>query len=173
MLDTYRKMEANGAIGKMMKLGPNGQPVYDPEGKIAGHLVTRPFQEYPKIIRRFQMSVDDAGKSVTRTIETVVNSKAEELVVLGEKIENVIDMPLSPLERERDELAARNAEQGKTIESMQEQMTAMMAQMTALAQRVDRGNAEQVALHGNAPKHEAAPSPATGKGLEALALGKK
>ena len=173
MLDTYKKLEANGVIGKMMKVDRSGREIIDPSGETPGNLVVRPFVEFPKVVRRFKHELDASGKPVTRTIETIAHSKSEELRILAEN-PDTMDIPLSPLERERDALAQENAAQTKTIGAMQEQMAAMMQQMAELAAKVDQGAAEKIALgKGETPQVHEAPAPSPGKGLEALALGKK
>ena len=168
MLEMYRKLEQNGVIGRMMKVDQRGNPIFDPTGEIAGTLVERPFQEFPKIIRRFKR---DGTK-----LETLVQSKSEELRLLAENADDIGDIPLSPLERERDELARVNAEQNKALGTMQAQMAEMMEKMAAMSQKLDQNNAERAALtgeeigrSGDEPR-AAAPS---GKGIEALATGSK
>lgn len=143
MLDTYRKLEANGVIGKMMKVGVDGREVVDLTGEQAGTLVVRPFQEFPKVVRR----VGRDGK----VKEILVQSKSEELRLLAQNPDDFDDVPLSPLERERNELAQQNAEQNKTIMSMQTQMAAMMEQLAKLSQAVEQRNAQDAALGSGAP----------------------
>jgi|HubBroStandDraft_1064217.scaffolds.fasta_scaffold24801_5 hypothetical protein len=174
MLDTYRRLEANGVIGRMMKVDRAGKPIIDPSGEVPGNMIVRPFQEFPKVIRRFKTVVDEkTGKSTQRVIETIVESKNEELRLLAEN-PDTFDTPLSPLERERNDLAQENAQQTKTIASLQIQMEAMMKQMGELAQKIDKGNAEQVALGvGRAPVQRDGVLAPSGRGIEAIALGKK
>jgi hypothetical protein len=169
MLDTYKKLESLGVIGRMMKVDSAGHPIIDLKGEIPGTMVSRPFQEFPKVVRRWRR---DGTK-----VETVVGSKSEEMRLLAESADEVTDIPLSPLERERNELARENAEQNKALAAMQEQMARMMADMARLTQAMDQKNAEDAALGaGSTPVRvgagEMGPANTSGKGIEALALGK-
>jgi len=167
MLDAYKKLEANGVIGRMMKVDARGHEIIDPSGEQAGTLVVRPFVEFPKVIRRAKR---DGG-----VIETIVHSKKEELRLLAENPDEFNDIPRSPLERERDALAQENAALNKTLSTMEMRMEAMMAQVASLSSAVNKRNAEDAALGTGAPpvtSHDnppETPAATTGRGIEALA----
>jgi hypothetical protein len=161
MLDVYKRLQANGVIGPMMKVNSAGSIIVDPGGEKPGNLVPRPRQEYPKVVRRY--SADG-----TRVFETIVGSKNEELRLLAENPE-MSDTPLSPLEQERDALARENAEQNKTIMSMQDKMEEMMRKMSELSQKMENDAAKAVAVGGRSDPPPTAP----GKGIEALATQRK
>ena len=182
MLDTYRRLEANGVIGRMQKVDKRGQPIIDPSGEIPGDLIVRPFAEFPKRIARSRMVTEEykdkdgvlCQREVIKTIETIVNSKREELQLIAENPSD--DIPISPLERERNELAQLNAEKDKALAAMEDRIGAMMAQMASLAAKIDgvplaAPEAPPVRVHnGEVMLDESRP---TGRGIEALALGKK
>lgn len=164
----YEELERKGVIGKMMKVNARGNPIIDLDGTQPGTLVTRPFVEYPKIIRRYST---EGGKP----IEFIANSKNEELRLLAMQPDEFGDVPMSPLERERNDLAKQNAEQSKVIGTLQDQMMALMQQVAQLTQSINKSNAENVALGTGAEpiKTEAAAQPAvSGKGIEALVTGR-
>ena len=128
MLDLYKQLEANGVIGKMMKVGTDGKPIVDVRGEIPGQMVARVHTEYPKVVRRLRAD----GVMV----EKIVNSKSEELKLIAEAPD--ADQPLSPLERERDALARTVAEQDKALGRQDEMLGKMSEQMTALMAQVAR-----------------------------------
>jgi hypothetical protein len=160
MLEAYKRLEANGVTGKMMKVDAAGNIIIDIAGDKPGTLVPRPFSEFPKIVRRY-------SHDGTKVFENIAHSKNEELRILAENPDTT-ETVRSPLEVERDNLATQNAEQNKVIMTLQEQMEAMMKQMLDLAAKVDKTSAEKVALGT-----DTSPPPSVGKGLEALATGKK
>jgi hypothetical protein len=160
MLEAYKRLEAHGVTGKMMKVDAAGNVIIDVAGDKPGTLVPRPYSEFPKVVRRYSY---DGSK----VFENIAHSKNEELRILAENPDTT-ETIRSPLEVERDNLAVQNAEQNKVIMTLQEQMENMMKQMLDLAAKVDRTSAEKVAL-GTAN----APPASVGKGLEALATGKK
>lgn len=129
MLDTYKTLQANGAIGPMMKVDSQGKEIFDPQGKLPGNLVMRPPQEYPKVVRRVR-STDGA------IIEKIVSSKSEELKLIAEAPD--LEEARSPLERERDDLARTVAEQDKALSNQSAMMEKMAGQMTALMASVER-----------------------------------
>jgi len=161
MLDLYKQLEANGVIGKMMKVGTDGKPIVDVRGEIPGQMVARVHTEYPKVVRRLRAD----GVMV----EKIVNSKSEELKLIAEAPD--ADQPLSPLERERDALARTVAEQDKALGrqnemlgKMSEQLTALMAQVARLqgegeAQGEAKAPKAQGEAHANAVPVPATPSP--------------
>jgi hypothetical protein len=168
MLAVYKTLEERGVIGRLQKVDAAGNVIVDIAGDKPGTLVTRPFSEFPKIVRRYSHD----GRKV---YENVVNSKNEELRVLAENPDTT-ETVRSPLEIERDTLAVQNAEQNKVIMTLQEKMDTMMAQMSTLAAKVDQASAEKVALgstQGAATSASVASAHSTGKGLEALAMGKR
>lgn len=145
MLEAYRKLEALGVIGRMMKVDVNGKEIVDFKGDVPGNMIARPFQEFPKVVRRFRRD--------GTLVETIVNSKNEELRLIAESPDEVMGIPLSPLERERDELAQQNAAQGKALDAMQRQVAEMMEKMTKLSQALDQRNANEAALGtGSSPQ---------------------
>lgn len=147
MLDAYRKLQANGAIGPMMKVGVDGKEIFDPSGEQPGNLVVRPFQEYPKAVKRWK---DEAGNSH----EIIAHSKAEELKIISERIEEFSGETRSPLERERDELASEVSQQRDINLKLEERLNALMAQVEQLA-KVPQGAPETskgLPSNGQAPK---------------------
>lgn len=138
MLLAYQRLEAHGAIGKMMKVDASGEVVYDPGGEKPGNLVPRPFQEYPKTIRRY--TSDGA------CVENIVHSKSEELRLIAESPDVQLGIPLSPLERERNDLAQQVASYEKANGHLQAQIGALTEQMAALARKIDQRDTERVAL---------------------------
>jgi len=167
MLDTYRKLQAHGVIGPMMKVGPDGKtPVYDPSGEAPGQLVPRPFAEYPKAVRR--VKVDAEGKE--HIITLVAGSKSEELKIMSDTMD--LEVPRSPLERERDQLAEDLATQQKMNGHLAEQLETTLAKLNELGTRMDK-------LAASDAKPEAASKPASGlgafkpSGAEAAALANK
>jgi ABC-type transporter Mla subunit MlaD len=133
MLSAYQKLQANGVIGPMMKIGQDGKPVYDPGGDAPGNLVVRPFQEYPKVVKRWK---DEAGNSH----ELIAHSKSEELKIISERIEEFSGDERSPVERERDELARGLADQQGINSQLEARLNALMAQVEQLT-RVQEGPA--------------------------------
>jgi len=125
MLDTYRRLQANGAIGPMMKVGKDGAALWDPGGEAPGNLVVRPFQEYPKVVKRWK---DEQGNSH----ELIAHSKSEELKIISERIEEFSGDERSPVERERDELARSLSDQRGINEQLEARLNALMAQVKQL-----------------------------------------
>jgi hypothetical protein len=130
MLDTYRKLQANGAIGPMMKVGADGKPLWDPSGEQPGQLVVRPFQEYPKVVKRWKTNDPVSGLPVCH--EIIAHSKAEELRIISERIEEFSGDERSPVEKERDELARTLADQQKINGELEARLNALMAQVEQL-----------------------------------------
>ena len=125
MLDTYRRLQANGAIGPMMKVGKDGTALWDPSGEAPGNLVVRPFQEYPKVVKRWK---DEVGNSH----ELIAHSKAEELKIISERIEEFSGDERSPVERERDALARSLSDQRGINQELENRLNALMAQVEQL-----------------------------------------
>lgn len=128
MLEAYKRMQANGAIGPMMKVGPDGKEIFDPMGEKAGTLVQRPPQEYPKLLRR----LGPDGK----VIHVEVFSKADELKRLSENPTE--DAPRSPLERERDDLANDVVTERKMNQALATQLENALARIEQLTARMDK-----------------------------------
>jgi hypothetical protein len=128
MLDTYKTLVQNGVIGPMMKVGTDGKPIVDPTGQMPGQLVARPFQEYPKVVRRVR--VDGT------ILEKTVGSKSEELKLIAEAPDELTFQ--SPLEKERDALARTVAEQDKALGAQQAMMEKMAGQMTTLMAQMEK-----------------------------------
>jgi len=168
MLDTYRKLQAHGVIGPMMKVGPDGKtPVYDPSGEAPGQLVQRPFAEYPKAVRR--VKVDAEGNE--QIITLVAGSKSEELKIMSDTMD--LEVPRSPLERERDQLAEDLSVQQKMNGQLAQQLEQTLAKLNALSTTVDK-----LASAQNAKPASSAQSPSgfdafKPGGAEALALANK
>jgi hypothetical protein len=169
MLEAYKTLTLNGVIGPMMKVGTDGKPIIDPSGQLPGQLVARPFQEFPKVVRRVRAD----GTILERT----VGSKSEELKLIAEAPDELTFQ--SPLERERDDLARTVAEQEKALGTQQallEKMAANMATMMAQMERLTAGggasneatgpgpSAEVPATHAARPDAEARAT----KGFEAI-----
>ena len=125
MLDAYRKLQANGAIGPMMKVNAAGEQIFDPGGEQPGTLVVKPFKEYPKAVKRWK----DA-EGVTR--ELIAHSKAEELKIISERIEEFSGDDRSPVEKERDVLASEVSAQRDINLKLEERLNALMAQVEQL-----------------------------------------
>ena len=166
MLDTYRKLQAHGVIGPMMKVGPDGKtPVYDPSGEAPGQLVQRPFAEYPKAVRR--VKVDAEGKEQVLTL--VAGSKSEELKIMSDTMD--LEVPRSPLERERDQLAEDLSVQQKMNGQLAQQLEQTLAKLNALSTTVDKlASAQNAKPAGAPPSGLEAFRPG---GAEALALANK
>jgi uncharacterized coiled-coil protein SlyX len=128
MLDTYKTLTQNGVIGPMMKVGTDGKPIVDPTGQIPGNLVARPFQEFPKVVRR--------ARADGTILERTVGSKSEELRLIAEAPDEVTFQ--SPLEKERDELARTVAEQDKALSAQQAMLEKMASQMTNLMAQMEK-----------------------------------
>lgn len=118
MMLAYKRLEANGAIGQMMKVGSDGKPLFDPSGELPGTLVPRPREEYPKAVVRYRAD----GTKLT----LVAHSKSEELKMIAEEPEQG-EAPRSPLERERDELAQKLADQSALNSKLEEQLRNLAA----------------------------------------------
>jgi len=125
MLGTYRNLQSNGVIGPMMKVGADGKEVYDPGGQAPGNLVVRPFQEYPKVVKRWR---DEQGNSK----ELIAHSKSEELKIISERIEEFSGEQRSPLEIERDEMARTLSDQVGINSQLEARLNALMAQVEQL-----------------------------------------
>lgn len=153
MLDAYRKLQANGAIGPMMKVGVDGKEIFDPSGEQPGTLVVRPFQEYPKAVKRWK---DEHGNSH----EIIAHSKAEELKIISERIEEFSGETRSPLERERDQLASEVSQQRDINLKLEERLNALMAQVEQLTRSPVTTSAEAAkgVTSGQAPKPASAPA---------------
>ena len=123
MMLAYKRLEANGAIGPMMKVGSDGKPIFDPSGELPGTLVPRPREEYPKAVVRWRSD----GTKVT----LVAHSKSEELKMIAEEPESG-EAPRSPLERERDELAQKLADQSALNSKLEEQLRNLAASVEEL-----------------------------------------
>jgi hypothetical protein len=132
MLEAYKKLQQNGVIGPMMKVGPDGKPVVDPGGDQPGTLVVRPFAEYPKAVRRVRTLPDGKEEIVT----LVAGSKSEELKIMSDTVE--MDIPRSPLERERDELATELSTQQQMNGKLAQQLENALARLTELSAKVDK-----------------------------------
>ena len=165
MLDTYKKLESLGVIGKMMKVDARGQPVIDPTGEQAGTLVARPFVEFPKWIKRYRAD----GTSY----DVLVQSKQDELRLIAENPDEAMNVPLSPVERDGNELAQQVADRDKALSAMEQRMGEMMAQMAKLSQAIDTRNAESAAIGGGREPLRADESAHRGRGIEALATAAK
>jgi len=167
MLDTYRKLQAHGVIGPMMKVGPDGKtPVYDPSGEAPGQLVQRPFAEYPKAVRR--VKVDAEGNE--QIITLVAGSKSEELKIMSDTMD--LEVPRSPLERERDQLAEDLSVQQKMNGQLAQQLEQTLAKLNALSTTVDKLASAQNAKSVSAPVASGFDAFKPG-GAEALALANK
>lgn len=125
MLDAYRKLQANGAIGPMMKVNAAGERIFDPGGEQPGTMVVRPFQEYPKVVKRWK---DEVGNSH----EIIAQSKSEELKIISERIEEFSGETRSPLERERDDLARNLADQQGINGQLETRLNELMARVEQL-----------------------------------------
>lgn len=125
MLQAYKQLQANGAIGPMMKVGADGKPLFDPSGELPGTLVVRPFQEYPKVVKRWK---DSEGNSR----ELIAHSKSEELKIISERIEEFSGDERSPVERERDALASEVSTQRSINEELEKRLLALAAQVEQL-----------------------------------------
>ena len=125
MLETYKRLQANGAIGPMQKIGLDGKPMWDPSGEAPGQLVVRPYQEYPKVVKRWK---DEQGNSK----ELIAHSKSEELKIISERIEEFSGDQRSPLEVERDDMARSLSDQQAINGQLEARLNALMAQVEAL-----------------------------------------
>lgn len=130
MLQAYRDMEAKGIIGKMMKVGPDGKPLYDPKGEMPGQLVPRPHVEYPKAVRRVKVKEDGSEEVLT----FVATSKADELRIMSDTAE--LTVARSPLEKERDSLAEDLAAQQKMNGQLASQLESTLAKLEELSNKV-------------------------------------
>lgn len=132
MLEAYKRMQANGAIGPLMKVDPQGKEIYDPIGEKAGTLVARPPQEYPKLLRR--------QKSDGTIAHIEVFSRSDELKALAENPDQ--DAPRSPLERERDDLATDVTNERKMNAALATQLENALARIEQLTARMDKSDAQ-------------------------------
>ena len=159
MLDTYKNLEARGIIGKMMKVGQDGKTIVDGNDSVPGNLVPRPFNEFPKAVRRVKVLEDGTEQIIT----LVAGSKSEELKIMSDTVE--LDAPRSPLERERDQLATDLADQQKMSGTLSKQLENALARIEQLAASVEKINAGQ----DNKPAPAAEPA----KGFAALTAEQK
>jgi hypothetical protein len=136
MLDTYKRLQNNGVIGPMMKVDPQGKPVIDPGGEMPGTLVQRPFAEYPKAVRRVRLVPQEDGSLKEEIVTLVAGSKSEELKIMSDTVE--MDVPRSPLERERDELASELATQQQMNGKLATQLENTLARLSELTAKVDK-----------------------------------
>jgi len=170
MLDTYKNLQARGVIGPMMKVGQDGKQIIDPGGDLPGQLVLRPFSEYPKAVRRVRTLPDGTEQIVT----LVAGSKAEELKIMSDTVE--MDVPRSPLERERDELAQELSTQQQMNGKLAQQLENALARIEQLAGKVDKltASTEQPATFATAAEARVAqPSSGIGALAEQKALANK
>lgn len=130
MMLAYKRLEQSGAIGPMMKVGSDGKPLFDPSGELPGTLVPRPREEYPKAVVRYRTKIVD-GVEVSEKVTLVAHSKSEELKMIAEEPE-AGEAPRSPLERERDELAQKLADQSALNSKLEEQLRQLAASVDAL-----------------------------------------
>jgi hypothetical protein len=105
MLDVYKRMEADGKIGKFYK---------DADGVLRA----KPFQEFPKIIR---VKMPDGT-----TVERTVNSAREELAAQSFEA-GVADT--DPVVKERNELLEMVAERDAKAQAQDQQMAQMKAEL--------------------------------------------
>ncbi len=133
MLDAYRKLQASGVIGPMMKVDAGGKPIHDPSGELPGQLVPRPFAEYPKAVRRIRRNAETGEETI---VEFVANSRAEELKIVSDTVE--MEAPRSPLERERDSLAQELSVQSQLNGKLAQQLESALARIEKLASDVDK-----------------------------------
>lgn len=127
MLEAYRRMQANGAIGPMMKVGTDGKTViYDPAGEQPGTLVPRVLTEYPKAVRRVRRHEDGTEEIIT----LVAHSRADELKIMSDTAD--LEQPLSPIEKERNQLAEDLATERKMSARLAEQLQNLAAKVDAM-----------------------------------------
>lgn len=168
MLDTYRRLEAVGAIGRMMKVGSDGKtPIYDPSGEQPGTLVPRPFAEYPKMVRR--VKIDAEGKE--HVLSFCAHSKSEELKIMSDTAE--LNVALSPLERERDDLAKELATSNAMNGKLASQLETALARLSELSNTVEKMQIAQTQASETAAKAEKVSKVVSAAGVEALALANK
>ena len=105
MLDVYKRMEAEGKIGKFYR-------------DIDGSLKAKPFAEFPKTVRLHGPD----GK----TVERVVNSAREELALQSFE-PGVADA--DPVVKERNELLEMVAERDAKAQAKDEQVAKMQAEI--------------------------------------------
>jgi hypothetical protein len=105
MLDIYKRMEAEGKIGKFYK---------DADGVLRA----KPFMEFPKVIR---VKMPDGT-----TVERIVNSAREELA--AQSFEAGI-AESDPVVKERNELLEMVAERDAKAQVQTEQMAQMKAEL--------------------------------------------
>jgi len=158
-------MQSLGVIGPMMKVGPDGKTeVIDPKGELPGTLVPRPFAEYPKAVRRVQVDKETGAEKV---LTFVAGSKSEELRIMSDTSE--LDVPRSPLERERDALAEDLSVTQKMNGQLATQLENALARIEQLANSV-----QKLEVATSKPKMDHVPEKnagsASASGVEALAL---
>lgn len=139
MLEAYKRLQANGVIGPMMKVDSGtGKPIHDPSGELPGQLVPRPFQEYPKAVRRVRKAIelDKHGNEhvVEKIVTLVAYSKSEELRMIAEEGDSPDER--SPIEKERDALARDLNSQQQINGKLAEQMEKLMAQVAQLSSKM-------------------------------------
>jgi len=154
MLETYKNLTNRGVIGPMMKVGQDGKQIIDPSGDLPGQLVPRPFQEYPKAVRRVRQRPDGSEEIIT----LVAGSKSEELKIMSDTVD--LDVPRSPLERERDELATELSTQQQMNGKLASQLETTLARLAELTAKVDKMSA---------PETKPESAPAASGGIAALA----
>jgi DNA-binding protein H-NS len=151
----------------MMKVGPDGRtPIYDPSGELPGTLVPRPFVEYPKAVRRVRLREDGSEEIIT----FVAHSKSEELKIMSDTAD--LSTPLSPLEKERNELAEELATQQAVNGKLANQLEHTLAKLEELSNTVAKLQvAPQAQATAEPAKTEAKPASGSNKPTaEALAL---
>lgn len=163
MLQAYKNMESLGIIGKMMKVAPDGKtPIVDPKGDQPGTLIVRPFQEYPKAVRRVKVDVETGEEKV---LTFVAGSKAEELRIMQDTTE--LDVQRSPLERERDTLAEDLNVQQKMNGQLASQLENALAKLNELSASVEKLQATKQPAGAELSAGQKKPA---GGNAEALAL---
>lgn len=173
MLETYRKLTHAGVIGPQMKVGPDGKtPLYDPGNELPGSLVARPFQEFPKAVRRVKVNAETGEEKI---ITLVAHSKAEELRIMSDTAE--LDAVRSPLERERDQLAEDLATQQKMGGQLASQLENALARLNEQQEQINKLLAAGGAATGSTKAEGVKPTVTTAKPVtsnaEAMALANK
>ena len=162
MLEAYRRMEALGVIGRMMKVAPDGKTeVIDPKGELPGTLVQRPFQEYPKAVRRVKVDPETGEEKV---LTFVAGSKAEELRIMSDTAE--LSVARSPLKRERDTLAEDLATQQKMNGHLASQLENALARLNELSASVEKLQAKKAEPDERSERSQKTPA----TNAEAMAL---
>jgi ABC-type transporter Mla subunit MlaD len=160
MLSAYKSLQANGAIGPMMKINAAGEPIFDPSGQVPGNLVVRPFQEYPKAVKRWK---DAEGN----TKELIAHSKQEELKIISERIDEFSGDDRSPVEKERDQLASEVSAQRDINNELEKRLQDLAARVEQLTKVQETPSVRLAA------KAATGTMPAATNGLSALSAEKK